>query len=97
MRFRTHYFPFTEPSMEPDVSCPICGGAGCATCKTRAGSRWAAPGWSTRTSTSSSGSTPRSGRGFAFGMGLERMAQLRHGIPDIRPFWDNDLRFLRQF
>jgi len=95
--FRTHYFPFTEPSMEPDVSCPICGGAGCATCK---GSGWLEMGGSGMVDPylyEFVGWDPDEYTGFAFGMGIERTAQLRHGIPGIRPFWENDLRFLRQF
>jgi phenylalanyl-tRNA synthetase alpha chain len=97
VRFRTHYFPFTEPSMEPDVSCPICGGAGCATCK---GSGWIEMGGSGMVDPylyEFVGWDPDEYTGFAFGMGIERTAQLRHGIPGIRPFWENDLRFLRQF
>ena len=97
VRFRTHYFPFTEPSMEPDVSCPICGGAGCSTCKH---SGWLEMGGSGMVDPylyEFVGWDPDEYTGFAFGMGIERTAQLRHGIPGIRPFWDNDLRFLRQF
>jgi phenylalanyl-tRNA synthetase alpha chain len=97
VRFRTHYFPFTEPSMEPDVSCPICGGAGCTTCKH---SGWLEMGGSGMVDPylyEFVGWDPEEYTGFAFGMGIERTAQLRHGIPGIRPFWENDLRFLRQF
>jgi phenylalanyl-tRNA synthetase alpha chain len=97
VRFRTHYFPFTEPSMEPDVSCPICGGAGCATCKH---SGWIEMGGSGMVDPylyEFVGWGPEEYTGFAFGMGIERTAQLRNGIPGIRPFWENDLRFLRQF
>ena len=97
VRFRTHYFPFTEPSMEPDVSCPICGGAGCRTCK---GSGWIEMGGSGMVDPylyEFVGWDPDEYTGFAFGMGIERTAQLRLGIPGIRPFWENDLRFLRQF
>jgi len=97
VRFRTNYFPFTEPSMEPDVSCPICGGAGCATCKH---SGWIEMGGSGMVDPylyEFVGWGPEEYNGFAFGMGVERTAQLRHGIPGIRPFWENDLRFLRQF
>ena len=64
---------------------------------TRAGSRWAAPGWSIPCLYEFVGWGPEEYTGFAFGMGIERTAQLRHGIPGIRAFWDNDLRFLRQF
>jgi phenylalanyl-tRNA synthetase alpha chain len=97
VRFRTHYFPFTEPSMEPDVSCPICGGTGCRVCK---GSGWIEMGGSGMVDPylyKFVGWDEDEYTGFAFGMGIERTAQLRMGIPGIRPFWENDLRFLRQF
>jgi phenylalanyl-tRNA synthetase alpha chain len=97
VRFRTHYFPFTEPSMEPDVSCFNCEGAGCAICKH---SGWIEMGGSGMVDPylyEFVGWGPEEYTGFAFGMGIERTAQLRHAIPDIRPFWDDDLRFLRQF
>ena len=64
---------------------------------TRAGSRWAAPAWWIRRCFSNVGIDPEEWTGFAFGCGIERAAQLRHGIPEIRPFWENDLRVLRQF
>ena len=97
VRFRTHYFPFTEPSMEPDVSCFNCGGEGCAVCKH---SGWIEMGGSGMVDPylyEFVGWGPEEYTGFAFGMGIERTAQLRYGIPGIRPFWDNDIRFLRQF
>src|SRR5215470_16982819 len=97
VRFRTHYFPFTEPSMEPDVSCFNCGGAGCPICKH---SGWIEMGGSGMVDPylyEFVGWGPEEYTGFAFGMGIERTAQLRYGIDDIRPFWDNDIRFLRQF
>ena len=97
MRFRTHYFPFTEPSMEPDVSCFNCGGAGCRICKH---SGWIEMGGSGMVDPhlyEFVGWRPEEYTGFAFGMGIERTAQLRYGIAGIRPFWENDLRFLRQF
>jgi phenylalanyl-tRNA synthetase alpha chain len=97
VRFRTHYFPFTEPSMEPDVSCFECGGAGCPVCKH---SGWIEMGGSGMVDPylyEFVGWGPEEYTGFAFGMGIERTAQLRYGIPGIRPFWENDLRFLRQF
>jgi phenylalanyl-tRNA synthetase alpha chain len=97
VRFRTHYFPFTEPSMEPDVSCFQCGGAGCSICKH---SGWIEMGGSGMVDPylyEFVGWGPEEYTGFAFGMGIERTAQLRHRIPGIRPFWDDDLRFLRQF
>ena len=97
VRFRTHYFPFTEPSMEPDVSCFNCGGAGCPICKH---SGWIEMGGSGMVDPhlyEFVGWDPEEYSGFAFGMGIERTAQLRYGIAGIRPFWENDLRFLRQF
>ncbi len=97
MRFRTHYFPFTEPSMEPDVSCFVCGGAGCATCKH---SGWIELGGSGMVDPylyEFVGWDPDEYTGFAFGVGIERTAQLQHNIDSLRPFWENDLRFLRQF
>jgi phenylalanyl-tRNA synthetase alpha chain len=97
VRFRTHYFPFTEPSMEPDVSCFNCGGAGCPICKH---SGWIEMGGSGMVDPylyEFVGWGPEEYTGFAFGMGIERTAQLRYGISGIRPFWENDLRFLRQF
>jgi phenylalanyl-tRNA synthetase alpha chain len=97
VRFRTHYFPFTEPSMEPDVSCFNCGGTGCQICKH---SGWIEIGGSGMVDPylyEFVGWGPEEYTGFAFGLGIERTAQLRHAIPGIRPFWDDDLRFLRQF
>jgi phenylalanyl-tRNA synthetase alpha chain len=97
VRFRTHYFPFTEPSMEPDVSCFNCGGAGCSICKY---SGWIEMGGSGMVDPylyEFVGWGPEEYTGFAFGLGVERTAQLRYGISDIRAFWENDLRFLRQF
>jgi len=97
VRFRTHYFPFTEPSMEPDVSCPICDGEGCRVCKQ---SGWIEMGGSGMVDPQvfrNVGYDPEEWTGFAFGMGLERTAQLRHAVPGVRPFWENDLRVLRQF
>jgi phenylalanyl-tRNA synthetase alpha chain len=97
MRFRTHYFPFTEPSMEPDVSCFNCDGSGCRVCKQ---SGWIEMGGSGMVDPSLYefvGLDPEEWSGFAFGLGLERIAQLRHDVTDIRLLWDDDLRFLRQF
>ncbi len=97
VRFRTHYFPFTEPSMEPDVSCGVCGGGGCPTCKW---SGWIEIGGSGMVDPQvlvNVGLDPDEWGGFAFGLGLERAAQLLYDIPTIRPFWEDDLRFLRQF
>ena len=105
VRLRPHYFPFTEPSVEVDVSCFACGGSGtlrdgsrARSARARAGSRSAAPAWSTRTCSASCATRlrPRAGiQGFAFGLGIERIAMLQHGIPDLRLFFENDLRFLK--
>jgi len=97
VRFRTHYFPFTEPSIEPDVSCPICDMRGCRTCKFSGWIEMGGAGMVDPRVFENVGADPEEWTGFAFGCGLERSAQLRYGIPEIRPFWENDLRFLRQF
>ena len=100
VRFRTHFFPFTEPSLEPDVSCFACDGSGCPTCKY---SGWIEMGGSGMVDPAlyefvgTDRYDPERVSGFAFGLGLERIAQLRHGVPDIRLFWQNDLRVLSQF
>ena len=97
VRFRTHFFPFTEPSMEPDVSCPICGGAGCRTCKFSGWIELGGSGMVDPAVFENVGIDPEEWSGFAFGCGLERSAQLRYGIDEIRPLWSPDLRVLRQF
>jgi len=97
VRFRTHYFPFTEPSIEPDVSCGICGGAGCRTCKFSGWIEMGGAGMVDPHVFENVGLDPEEWSGFAFGCGLERTAQLRHDIPDIRALWEGDLRVLRQF
>jgi len=97
VRFRTHYFPFTEPSIEPDVSCGICGGEGCRTCKYSGWLEMGGAGMVDPQVFLNVGVDPAQWSGFAFGCGIERVAQLRHGIPGIRAIWDGDLRVLRQF
>jgi phenylalanyl-tRNA synthetase alpha chain len=97
MRFRTHYFPFTEPSMEPDVSCFNCDGAGCRVCKQSGWIEMGGSGMVDPALFEFVGYDAEEWSGFAFGLGLERIAQLRHGVPDVRLFWENDLRFVRQF
>jgi phenylalanyl-tRNA synthetase alpha chain len=97
VRFRTHYFPFTEPSIEPDVSCGVCGGTGCRTCKFSGWVEMGGAGMVDPRVFEQVGLDPDEWSGFAFGCGLERTAQLRHDIPDIRALWDGDLRVLRQF
>ena len=96
-KFVTHFFPFTEPSVEVLVSCFQCDGAGCPMCRH---SGWIEIGGSGMVDPNVLrfvGYDPEEVSGFAFGWGLERMAILRHGLPDIRDLWANDLRFLRQF
>src|SRR5436309_1221234 len=97
IRFRTHFFPFTEPSIEPDVSCGICDGAGCRTCKHTGWIEMGGAGVVDPQVFENVGVDPERWSGFAFGCGLERAAQLRHDIPDIRLLWEGDLRVLRQF
>ena len=97
VRFRTHFFPFTEPSIEPDVSCGICNGSGCRTCKYTGWIEMGGAGMVDPRVFENVGVDPNEWTGFAFGCGIERVAQLRHGFPDIRPLWEGDLRVLRQF
>jgi len=97
VRFRTHFFPFTEPSIEPDVSCGICGGVGCRTCKYSGWLEMGGAGMVDPQVLRNVGLDPDEWSGFAFGCGLERAAQLRYGISEIRPIWGGDLRVLRQF
>ena len=97
VRFRPHFFPFTEPSAEVDVSCVICGGEGCRVCK---GTGWLeilGAGMVDPNVFGYVGYDTERFSGFAFGMGVERIAMLKYGIPDIRYLFDNDLRFLAQF
>jgi phenylalanyl-tRNA synthetase alpha chain len=97
VRFRTHYFPFTEPSLEPDVSCFQCEGAGCAICKHSGWIEMGGSGMVDPAVLEFVGYDPEEVSGFAFGLGLERIAQLRHGVPDVRLLWDSDLRVISQF
>ncbi|MBN1201046.1 MAG: phenylalanine--tRNA ligase subunit alpha [Anaerolineae bacterium] len=97
VRFRGSYFPFTEPSMEVDVECILCGGEGCGVCKYTGWLEIAGCGMVHPIVLHNGGYDPTEWSGFAFGMGPERMTMLKHGIQDIRYFWGNDLRFLEQF
>jgi phenylalanyl-tRNA synthetase alpha chain len=97
MRFRTHDFPFTEPSLEPDVSCFLCDGEGCAVCRYSGWIEIAGSGMVDPALFEFVGLDPEEWTGFAFGMGLERVAMLRHGLPALGLLWENDLRVLRQF
>ena len=97
VRFRTHYFPFTEPSLEPDVSCFACDGEGCKVCKFSGWIEMGGSGMVDPAVLEFVGYDPEEVSGFAFGLGLERIAQLRHGVPDVRLLWDSDLRVITQF
>lgn len=96
-QFRSDHFPFTEPSLEVDVECFVCGGKGCPVCKFSGWLEILGAGMVHPTVLRNGGYDPKVSSGFAFGMGPERIAMLRHGIEDIRYFWGNDLRFLEQF
>jgi phenylalanyl-tRNA synthetase alpha chain len=97
LRFRPSYFPFTEPSAEVDIRCVICGGAGCRVCKETGWLEILGAGMVDPAVFGFVGYDPEEYTGFAFGMGVERIAMLRHGISDIRLFFENDIRFLSQF
>ncbi len=97
VRMRTSFFPFTEPSVEFDVTCFICGGQGCATCKHSGWIEMGGAGWVDPDVFRNVDLDPDEWQGFAFGFGIERIAMLRHGLPDLRAFWENDLRVLGQF
>lgn len=91
------FFPFTEPSAEVDISCFICKGAGCSACGKKGWLEILGSGMIHPNVLRNVGYDPRRYTGFAFGMGVERMAMLKFGIHDIRLFYENDLRFLEQF
>ena len=95
--FRTHFFPFTEPSIEAYVSCHVCDGAGCPVCRHSGWIEVGGAGMVDPALFEFVGYDPERYSGFAFGWGLERIAVLRHGIPDLRELWRNDPRLLRQF
>ncbi len=97
IRFRASYFPFTEPSAEVDVECFVCGGQGCPVCKHSGWLEILGCGMVHPVVLQNGGYDPERYTGFAFGMGPERQAMLRHKIEDIRYFWGNDIRFLAQF
>ena len=97
VRFRASYFPFTEPSMEVDMDCVVCGGKGCPVCKQTGWLEIAGSGMVHPIVLRNGGYDPKVYSGFAFGMGPQRVTMLKHGITDIRYFSQNDLRFLEQF
>jgi len=97
MRLRPSYFPFTEPSAEVDMSCVFCDGKGCRTCKLSGWLEISGCGMVHPNVLQASGVDPERYTGYAFGMGIDRLAMLRYGVNDLRLFFENDLRFLRQF
>ena len=97
IRFKPSYFPFTEPSVEVDVSCFKCGGKGCPMCKHTGWIEVLGAGMVQPNVLKGAGYDPEVYRGFAFGVGIERVTMLRHNIDDIRNFYTNDYRFLKQF
>jgi len=97
LRFRPSYFPFTEPSAEVDIRCVICRGEGCRVCKDTGWLEILGSGMVNPQVFRNVGYDPEEITGFAFGMGVERIAMLKYGIDDIRQFYYNDLRFLSQF
>ena len=97
IRFRPHFFPFTEPSVECDFSCTVCGGTGCRVCKYSGWLEIAGAGMVDPRVFQKVGYDPEEFTGFAFGMGIERIAMILHGIDDIRLLYENDARFIDQF
>jgi len=97
LRFRPSFFPFTEPSAEVDIQCVICGGSGCRTCSHSGWLEILGSGMVDPNVYGFVGYDPEIYSGFAFGMGIERIAMLKYGIDDIQLFFRNDMRFLRQF
>ena len=97
LRFRPHFFPFTEPSAEVDISCTICKGKGCSVCKRTGWQEILGCGMIHPNVLKAGGINPKNFQGFAFGMGTDRIAMLKYRINDIRLFYENDIRFLDQF
>jgi phenylalanyl-tRNA synthetase alpha chain len=97
VRMRTSFFPFTEPSVEFDLTCYLCDGQGCPVCKHSGWIEMGGAGEVDPAVLEVVGYDPEEWQGFAFGLGIDRIAFLRHGLPDLRLFWENDIRFLEQF
>ena len=97
IRFRPHHFPFTEPSAEVDVSCFVCKGEGCSVCKGEGWIEILGAGMVHPNVLKICGIDPEVYSGFAFGIGLERLVMRRFDINDLRLFFENDIRFLKQF
>lgn len=97
VRFRPHFFPFTEPSAEMDVECAMCSGKGCRLCKNTGWLEILGSGMVNNKVLEAANIDPKKYQGFAFGMGIERITMLKYGIDDLRAFYENDIRFLEQF
>jgi phenylalanyl-tRNA synthetase alpha chain len=97
LRFRPSYFPFTEPSAEVDIQCVLCDGAGCRVCKQSGWLEILGCGMVHPNVLRACHVDPERWQGYAFGMGIERLAMLRYSVTDLRLFFENDLRFLAQF
>lgn len=97
VRFRPHFFPFTEPSAELDMSCPSCEGKGCTACKKSGWLEMLGCGMVSPEVLKNFGYSLDNVQGFAFGIGVERLAMIKYGLKDIRSLYENDLRFLKQF
>ena len=97
VRFRPSYFPFTEPSVEVDLTCSNCGGKGCSLCKDTGWIEVLGAGMVNPVGVENCGIDSTKYNGYAFGIGLDRVAMIKYGIPDIRLFFENDQRFLKQF
>ena len=97
VRFRPHFFPFTEPSVECDFTCHVCSGKGCRVCKQSGWIEIAGAGMVDPRVFERVGYDATAVTGYAFGMGIERIAMIKYGVPDIRMLYDNDVRFLNQF
>ena len=97
IRMRPSYFPFTEPSFEVDMTCLVCGGKGCSSCQKTGWMEMMGAGMVHPNVLKAAGLNPKMWQGFAFGMGMDRLAMMKYQIPDIRLFYSGDLRFLNQF
>ena len=97
VRFRPSFFPFTEPSVEVDVTCSNCGGKGCSLCKGTGWIELLGAGMVNPCVLENCGIDSTKYNGFAFGIGMDRFAMIKYGIPDIRLLFENDQRFLKQF
>jgi len=97
VRFRPSFFPFTEPSAEVDISCVMCHGQGCSACKGTGWMEILGAGMVHPHVLEMSGYDPTKVSGYAFGLGVERITMLAYGVDDLRLFYDNDARFLKQF